>query len=117
MVTKTRVKVNMTIEKRIKIATKRFTGWPDSRWDMLSQLQDHTKGVWSVGSYQNSSKRRGGCTETGKEWQSIREMGPGLNDSRRMAIPERPCLVALEQASMAGPEIVVKLRECLWGCI
>ena len=58
MVTKTRVNVKMRIEKRIKIATKRFTGCPDSRWDMLSQLQDHTKGVWVGCSYQNYSKQR-----------------------------------------------------------
>ena len=43
MVTKTRVKVKMRMEKRMKIATRRLTGCPDSRWDMLSQLQDHNQ--------------------------------------------------------------------------
>ena len=40
---KTSVKVNMKMDKRMKIATSRFTGTPESLWDMVSQLLDHNK--------------------------------------------------------------------------
>lgn len=35
----------MKMEKRMKIATSRFTGTPDNLWDMLSQLLHHIKRV------------------------------------------------------------------------